>query len=397
MMDEIPIEKLIGNNYNPRKYFDDAKMKELQNSMEKQGIVQAITVRPIPDDMYEVVAGMRRFIVAKRLGLTTIPCMVKELTDKEARLLSITENLERADLTVMEEACWFADYLEWDEQGHFEGKKPKTEMYRLTDTLTSMISMSRDTVYKRLSLLHLPEKLQIRVDQGTLKVKCAEAIARLKELWKIKVTNMSAEDVDTKRDQIKADIHKTMEGVVATSLDGDGSYSLNEEETRSRVNRIINLEQQNVENIEKQLKKAKSELDKAVKKLTDIDEDWEDYHNKLASQISVITGDNTISDKRILLTTQHDRYDMNLKYVTELALGTCPHCGAGVDVDFLKERIQELRSEIAIINKEEEGLTNELKDLRKEKNKMDKLIETYRTKKTIYIEQAKVLGVISDE
>ncbi|GAG99098.1 unnamed protein product, partial [marine sediment metagenome] len=258
MNDEIPIGKLLANNYNPRKRFDSAKMKELEGSIESQGIVQAITVRPLENGKYEVVAGMRRFKAAKNVGLKKVPAMIRILDDEEARLLSITENLERADLTPIEEARSFADYLGWDEQHHFEDGQQKG-ILALVQGLAASIPMSEKTIYNRLNLLHLPESLQVRVEQETLQVKVAQVISRLKGLWEIRVKGLTNEEIDEKRDNIKNEIHELMLEISKTVK--------NEAETRKRVNDYIEAEQMNLEQREKLAGKLKEELDEAQNKL----------------------------------------------------------------------------------------------------------------------------------
>jgi len=158
VIDEILISKLVPNTYNPRKHFDDAKMKELEGSIKGQGLVQAITVRPLEGGKYEVVAGMRRYIASKSAGLKKIPALIRDLTDDEARLLSITENLERSDLTPIEEARAFQVYLGWNEQKSFEDGRQEG-LRTLVDELAGKLPIASNTIYNRLSLLHLPESL----------------------------------------------------------------------------------------------------------------------------------------------------------------------------------------------------------------------------------------------
>ncbi len=190
MVENIPLKQLRENTYNPRKHFDDARMKELEKSIKSQGVIQAVTVRPLEElnekeeEIYEVVAGTRRFKVCKKLGLKSIPAMILPLTDEEAKLLSITENLERANLTPMEEARAFADYLHWDEQAHFEGSR-KPEGLSILKYLAESIPVSIDNIRNRLRFLHLPKSLQTSIDNGTLKIKVGEILSRLRQLWTV--------------------------------------------------------------------------------------------------------------------------------------------------------------------------------------------------------------------
>lgn len=393
MIEDIPISKLVPNTYNPRKHFDDAKMKELEGSIKGQGIVQAITVRPIDGGKYEVVAGKRRYMASKSAGLKKIPALILDLTDDEARLLSITENLERSDLTPIEEARAFQIYLGWDEQNHFEdGQLPGVTA--LVQSLASKLPISERTVFNRLSLLHLPESLQINVEQGTLKIKVAEVISRLKELWKIRTIGMEDDEINKKRNEIKASIQSVMEEVAKTVQD--------EGNARERVNKYIEAEQMNLEKRDALASKQKQAFEKAEKKLieffdfiealpsnwTEMDTDakleWVKPH--IDSNIQQLSDEklDEISITRESLSSQHDRYLINLTYVKELVLDICPHCGAGINISFLEQKIQEIQEELQVLSESESELGGELKEWRGRKKKIKKLGREYTTKGNTY-------------
>lgn len=80
---EIPLDKIFVNSNQPRKKFDEDSLRELANSIEKQGILQAILVRPMESDMFELVCGERRFRACKMLGLKTIKAEIRELNDSQ--------------------------------------------------------------------------------------------------------------------------------------------------------------------------------------------------------------------------------------------------------------------------------------------------------------------------
>ena len=120
---EIPLEKICSNPRNPRKHYDEKKMKELTASIEKNGVIEPIILRPaglrkgakgkVKDALveYEVVAGERRYRAAAAAGLASIPAIVRDLSADEAYELMIIENLQRADLTAREEAESFKAYV----------------------------------------------------------------------------------------------------------------------------------------------------------------------------------------------------------------------------------------------------------------------------------------------
>ena len=99
------------NPYQPRKVFDEVAIKELSDSIKEHGILQPIIVRKT-GMTYEIVVGERRFRAAKLAGLEEIPAVVRELTDEETMELAILENLQREDLTPIEEAEAYHNLME---------------------------------------------------------------------------------------------------------------------------------------------------------------------------------------------------------------------------------------------------------------------------------------------
>jgi len=383
MNDEIQITKLVANNYNPRKHFDDARMKELEKSIKNQGIVTAITVRPV-GDKFEVVAGMRRFTAAKAVGLKSIPALIKELSDDEAKLVSLTENLERADLTPMEEARSFADYLKWDEQAHFEGRRPPQDTSAKLQMLAGKLPISERTITTRLNLLHLPETLQIALDQKVIFVTVGEVLSRLRELWSIYKESGIPEA------EIKPLIHGVMEQIA--------SQVTTEEQARDRVNSYIRNAKENVDRASSQVELVQKKFDEAEQALVaylhshDLPENiatedapeiasWLSQH--IESNITNLSDENLkrISDRRASATAQWDRYNMNLEYVKKIVLDTCPHCGAGVNIQNLQKRIDELDGEIKALNEEEGETGSELTTWRAEKKKLEPLLREYTSQK----------------
>jgi ParB family chromosome partitioning protein len=87
----------------PRRYFDSDALKELVSSVRQHGILQPLLVRPLKEGGYELVAGERRYLAATEVGLTEVPVTVRELTNEEAFQFALIENLQRADLTPIEE------------------------------------------------------------------------------------------------------------------------------------------------------------------------------------------------------------------------------------------------------------------------------------------------------
>jgi ParB family chromosome partitioning protein len=101
----LPLERIEANPWQPRQHADADRMTELVADIRQRGILQPLVVRPIGDGRYQVVAGERRYRAASTLNLETVPCIIKEdLTDDEARAISLVENLQREDLDIEDEA-----------------------------------------------------------------------------------------------------------------------------------------------------------------------------------------------------------------------------------------------------------------------------------------------------
>ena len=102
-VEHVAVSKLIVNPFQPRKIFNEEALKELAESIKEHGIIQPIVVRK-KDKKYEIIAGERRFRAAKLAGLKEVPAIVKEMTEQQMMEVAILENLQREDLTPIEEA-----------------------------------------------------------------------------------------------------------------------------------------------------------------------------------------------------------------------------------------------------------------------------------------------------
>mgnify|MGYP000173802063 CR=1 FL=1 len=153
----IPIDSIKITGLNPRKNFDDESMKELAKSIQNHGILEPIIVRP-KGNHYELVAGERRLRAAKMVGLDKVPVIIREYTDEQMMEIMLMENLQRKDLTPIEEAHALQKIIA-------SGIKK--------EDLAKRIGKSESWVSKRLRLLELPEELQKLVDEGRLTIEQA--------------------------------------------------------------------------------------------------------------------------------------------------------------------------------------------------------------------------------
>lgn len=158
----LPIGEIEPNREQPRKAFDDEALAELSASIAQHGVLQPLLVRPMSGGGYQIVAGERRYRASRMAGLTELPVVIRELSDKEAAQLALIENLQREDLNPMEEALGFQKLM---------------ESYGLTQEETAhIVNKSRPAVANALRLLNLPEEVTAMVADGTLSAGHARAI-----------------------------------------------------------------------------------------------------------------------------------------------------------------------------------------------------------------------------
>ena len=152
---KLPVEFIMANRANPRRTFNTEQLEELTNSIREKGVMQPLLVRPSDDpNIFEIIAGERRWRAAQRAGLHEVPVIVRDVDDKEALELAIIENVQRADLNPLEEAMGYGQLIE-----QFD--------YTQQD-LAQVIGKSRSHVANTLRLLRLPEDVREMVSSGTL-------------------------------------------------------------------------------------------------------------------------------------------------------------------------------------------------------------------------------------
>lgn len=160
----VPIEQVRPSALNPRKDFVDADLEDLANSIRTKGLVQPLIVRPSGtlEGGYEIVAGERRWRASQKAELTTIPVVVRDLTDRQLLEIAIIENVQRADLNAVEEALGYQELVD--------------RFSYTQDELSSVIGKSRSHVANMLRLLKLPENIQGFVRDGSISAGHARAL-----------------------------------------------------------------------------------------------------------------------------------------------------------------------------------------------------------------------------
>lgn len=167
---EITINQLRPNPYQPRKHFQEEAIQELKESILEYGIIQPIIVRKSIKG-YEIVAGERRFRAAKEANLETVPAVIRGLTDQQMMELALLENLQREDLTPMEEASAYQMLMD--------------ELKLTQDQLAKRLGKSRPHIANHIRLLSLPEDIQQMISNGTLSMGHGRTLLGLKDKTKI--------------------------------------------------------------------------------------------------------------------------------------------------------------------------------------------------------------------
>jgi ParB family chromosome partitioning protein len=163
---QLPIGNISRNPYQPRKEFDQEALSELAASIAEHGILQPLLVRRL-DGGFQLIAGERRWLAAQKVGLESVPCCVVDVVDKTACEFALEENLKRKDLSDLEKAQAFREYL-----SHFECS---------IEELAKQLSMSRSSVSNILRLLDLPEAIRNVLQQGKISTGHARALLPLAE------------------------------------------------------------------------------------------------------------------------------------------------------------------------------------------------------------------------
>ncbi len=204
-IEEILVDKIIPNPYQPRKSFSQVGLEELSASIKAYGILQPISVRKIGEDRYELIAGERRLKAARLAELKTIPAIVNNsYTDADSAILAIIENLQREDLNFMEEAEGYSNLIE--DHGFTQ------------QSLAARIGKSQSTIANKLRILRLEINIKRRLLENGLTERHARALLKLpdeelreKALDKIIENDMNVKTTEQLIDAMVESIRKNNE------------------------------------------------------------------------------------------------------------------------------------------------------------------------------------------
>lgn len=164
-INEVPVDQIEANPFQPRTKFDETALLELSASIKELGIIQPITLRKIADNKYQIIAGERRFRASKLAGLTKVPAYVREAGDDGMLEMALVENIQREDLDAIEVALSYQRLID--------------ECNLTQETLSERVGKKRSTVSNYLRLLKLPELIQKGIMDKTISMGHARALINI--------------------------------------------------------------------------------------------------------------------------------------------------------------------------------------------------------------------------
>ena len=166
-VESIHTERIVPNRYQPRQVFEPNKIKELAESIEEHGLLQPIVVRPIEEDMFEIIAGERRFRALQSLSKTHADVIIRYLDDEETAVVALIENIQRENLSVVEEAEAYKKLLEIGDTTQSE--------------LAKSVGKSQSFIANKLRLLKLAPKVLELLRESKITERHARAMLSLSE------------------------------------------------------------------------------------------------------------------------------------------------------------------------------------------------------------------------
>ena len=166
-LQNIPVEYLQPGKYQPRKDMSPEALDDLASSIRTQGVIQPIVVRQLADQLFEIIAGERRWRACQLAGLDMIPCIIKNVPDESAVAIALIENIQREDLNAMEEAQALDRLMKEFELTHQE--------------VSDAVGKSRTTVTNLLRLNNLNEDVKLMLEHGDIEMGHARALLALQD------------------------------------------------------------------------------------------------------------------------------------------------------------------------------------------------------------------------
>jgi ParB family chromosome partitioning protein len=191
----IPVHEVVPSPYQPRTIFDDERIDELCQTIKTHGVIQPIVVR-VRNQKFEIIAGERRWRAVKKLGLDTIPAIIREFNDAQAASIALIENLQREGLTAIEEAVAYQQLM---------------EIHGLTqESLAQRLGKSQSTIANKIRLLQLSEPVKQALLERKITERHARALLSLdQEELQLKLLNdIIAKELNVKQTEARVQFYK---------------------------------------------------------------------------------------------------------------------------------------------------------------------------------------------
>ncbi len=209
----IDVENIIPNRFQPRLTFDETALKELALSIKEHGIIQPLVLRKLTSDKYEIIAGERRYKAAQIAGFKTVPAIIANLDDNKSAEIALVENLQRKNLSAIEEAKSY--------------KKLLDRGYLTQEQLAERMGLSQSAIANKIRLLNLSEEAQDALMNEKISERHARSLLQLKDHDKqVDMLNKIINERLTVR-QLDAEIKKVLDSEIESfTLDNDTPSSL---------------------------------------------------------------------------------------------------------------------------------------------------------------------------
>lgn len=226
----IRLAEIEPNKNQPRKYFDLQALQVLADSIKENGVLQPLLVRPLLSGGYQIVAGERRWRASKMAGLTEVPVLIKELSEREAMQLALIENLQRENLNPIEEAKGYKDLI--DSYGMSQ------------DEVAKVVGKARSTVTNSLRLLTLPKLVRELLEKGEisaghckalmgipspaemteLALRAADGELSVRSIEKLAQRKAKTEPAEKARDKFLIEVEAALSEALNTTVKVSGSH-----------------------------------------------------------------------------------------------------------------------------------------------------------------------------
>ena len=210
---KIPIKFLTPGRYQPRRKLDPARIDELAKSIEQHGVMQPLVLRKIDEDLFEIVAGERRWRACQQIGLDKVPALLKDLTDEQTLAMSLIENIQREDLNVVEEGRALIRLQE--------------EFNLTQQQVAQVVSKPRSSVTNLIRLIALEDEALSYLEDGEIELghaKCLLGLTGLKQVAackKIIESNLTVRQTEVLVKTFKGDFSKTQSSKTKNFIDAD--------------------------------------------------------------------------------------------------------------------------------------------------------------------------------